>query len=82
MTEREILLDNIHKLHRTELRMERIKKNLKIDVDNVVDYCKEKIVNKHCIIYREGKNYYCQVENVKITVNDHSFTIITGHHVE
>nr|WP_248678537.1 DUF3781 domain-containing protein [Streptococcus henryi] len=48
-------------------------------MDDVVDYCKEKIASEDCIIYGQGKNYYCQVENVKITVNAHSFTIITAH---
>lgn len=79
MTEREILLDNIHKLHMTELGVDRIRKNLKIDV---VDFCKKKIVNKHCIIYREGKNYYCEIDNIRITVHAYSFTIIAGHRVE
>lgn len=79
MTEREILLDNIHKLHTTELGVDRIRKNLKIDVDDVVDFCKEKISNKDCIIYGQGKNYYCEIENIKITLNANSFTIITAH---
>ena len=33
------LLSNISKIHTTELGIERIKKNLDIDVENVVEYC-------------------------------------------
>jgi hypothetical protein len=34
----------------------RIKKNLKIDVDDVVEYCKKKVSDKKCHIYKKGKN--------------------------
>ncbi len=33
------LLSNISKIHTTKLGIERIKKNLNIDVENVVEYC-------------------------------------------
>jgi len=74
---KEILLSNIDKIHTTKLGIERIKKNLKIDTD-VVEYCKEKILNKKCNIYKEGKNFYCEIDNIKITVNSYSYTIITA----
>ncbi|MCR4889267.1 MAG: DUF3781 domain-containing protein, partial [Ruminococcus sp.] len=35
-----MLLSNIDKLHTTELGVQRIKKNLNIDVSDVVGYCK------------------------------------------
>ncbi|MCM1040463.1 MAG: DUF3781 domain-containing protein [Ruminococcus sp.] len=35
--------------------------------------------DKSCNIYRQGKNWYCEVEGIKITVNAHSYTIITAH---
>ena len=58
--------------------IDRIKKNLKIDTD-VVEYCKKKILNKDCYIYKEGKNWYCEIDNIRITINSYSYTIITAH---
>ncbi len=77
--EEKLLLDNIDKLHTTEMGIERIKKNLKIDVVDVVEYCKKVILQPDCNIYRQGKNWYCEMEYIKITVNAHSYTIITAH---
>ena len=76
---KEILLSNIDKVHTTELGIYRIKKNLKIDTDNVVEYCKNKILDKNCNIYKQGKNWYCEIDNIKITINSYTYTIITAH---
>lgn len=73
-----ILID-IDKLHSTELGIERIKKNLKINDVDVIKYCKEKVQNKKCNIYKKGKNYYCEINNIRITINSYSYTIITAH---
>lgn len=43
MEDKQILLDNIDKLHTTEMGVDRIKKNLKLDTDDVVEYCKNKV---------------------------------------
>lgn len=45
-----ILLSNIDKLHTTKLGISRIKKNLKLDVDDVIEFCKSKIMKKNCNI--------------------------------
>ena len=37
------LLNNLDKLHTTELGVVRIKKNLSLDTDDVVGWCREKI---------------------------------------
>lgn len=79
MESKEILLSNIDKLHTTEMGIDRIKKNLKINTENVVKYCKEKILDNNCNIYKQGKNWYCEVDNIIITVNSYSYTIITAH---
>lgn len=79
MESKEILLSNIDKLHATEIGIDRIKRNLKINTENVVKYCKEKILDNNCNIYKQGKNWYCEVDNIIITVNSHSYTIITAH---
>ena len=76
------LLDNIDKIHTTEMGVDRIKRNLKIDTADVVEYCKNKVLDKNCNIYKQGKNWYCEVENIKITINSYSYTIITAHIVK
>ena len=30
-------------------------------------------------IYKEGKNWHCEIDNIRITVNSYSYTIITAH---
>ena len=82
MNDKKILLDNIDKIHTTKMGVDRIKRNLKIDSDDVVKYCKNKILDKKCNIYKLGKNWYCEVENIKITINSYSYTIITAHIVK
>ena len=62
MEDKKILLDNIDKIHTTEMGIDRIKRN--------------------CNIYKQGKNWYCEVENIKITINSYSYTIITAHIVK
>ena len=76
---KEILLSNIDRVHTTKVGNDRIKKNLKLDTNDVVEYCKNKILDKNCNIYKQGKNWYCEIENIKITINSYSYTIITAH---
>lgn len=76
---KEVLLSNIDKVHTTEMDNERIKKNLKLQVNDVVEYCKSKVLNKRCNIYKKGKNWYYEIDNIKITINSYSYTIITAH---
>lgn len=80
--DKEILLSNIDKVHTTKLGIDRIKKNLKIDMNNVVEYCKNKILNNNCNLYKQGKNWYCEIDNITITINVYSYTIITTHIVQ
>ena len=75
MEDKKILLDNIEKIHTTEMGIDRIRRNLKIDTVDVVAY-------KNCNIYKQGKNWYCEVENIKITINSYSYTVITAHIVK
>lgn len=74
-----LLNDNIDKIHTTKMGIDRIKKNLKLNTDDVIGYCKSLIMNKNCHIYRQGKNWYCEIDNVRLTVNAYSYTIITAH---
>lgn len=73
------LILNLDKLHTTDLGKERIKRNLSLEVDDVVKWCREEIEKPNACIIRMGKNWYISVENYKITVNAYSFTIITAH---
>ena len=75
------LLDNIDKIHTTSMGIDRIKRNLDINLD-VVEYCKKKILDKNSNIYKKGKNWYCEVDNIKITINSFSYTIITAHKIK
>ena len=79
MEDKQILLDNISKVHTTEMGIDRIKKNLKLNTNDVVEFCKNKILDKNCNIYKQGKNWYCEIGNIKITINSYSYTIITAH---
>ena len=44
--DKEILLSNIDKVHTTEMGIDRIKKNLRLDTDDVVEWCKKKLLDK------------------------------------
>lgn len=79
MNENNELIENLDKLHTTQLGVERVKRNLAIDTEDVVDWCKRKIISADALITRNGKNWYVNVEQCRITVNAHSYTIITAH---
>jgi hypothetical protein len=75
------LLLNINKIHTTSLGIMRIKKNLELEMVDVINWCKNKIKNADNIIKR-GKNWYVYKENAIITINANSYTIITVHKKE
>ena len=79
MEDKQILLDNINKVHTTEMGNNRIIKNLKLNTNDGVEYCKNKVLDKNCNIYKQGKNWYCEIENIIITINIYNYTIITAH---
>jgi len=72
------LIENIDKLHTTTLGALRIMRNLELETDDVVLWCKQKIMQADETI-RKGKNWYVYAENAVITINAHSCTIITAH---
>ena len=73
------LLNNLDKVHTTERGVDRIKRNIGVDVEDIVKYCIDKIKQENAVIEREGKNYYVTVDGIIITVNASSYTIITAH---
>lgn len=76
------LILNLDKLHTTDLGIVRIKRNLSIDEDDIVRWCRVKIQDQNALIIRRGKNWYIGVDNCEITVNAYSYTIITAHKIK
>ena len=75
------LLDNIEKLHTTPMGVDRIRRNLELsdDVKDVVAWCRQKILDNHADISRQGKNWYVKIDGCIFTVNAFSYTIITAY---
>lgn len=75
------LLQNLDKLHTTDLGIIRIQKNIQLATD-VINWCKDKINSPFATITKRGKNFYIDVDNFIITVNSYSYTVITVHKVK
>ncbi|WP_318696068.1 DUF3781 domain-containing protein [Treponema sp.] len=76
------LLQNLEKIHTTEMGIDRIKRNLSLDCDDVVEWCENQIKlagMQDEKISRKGKNWYVDIGCGIITVNAYSYTIITAH---
>ncbi len=73
------LLKNLERLHTTELGVARIKRNLSLETDDVIEWCKAKINADNAVITRKGKNWYVNADGCIITVNAYSYTVITAH---
>lgn len=72
------LIENIEKIHTTELGNFRISRNLAISEDPV-EFCKKCIMNSNVDIKINGKNYYATLDNYVIVINKYSYTLITAH---
>ena len=75
------LIENIEKLHTTELGKLRISRNLSLEhPEQAVDFCTNLIkkASEFSQIKRLGKNYYAETDGIIITINAHSYTIITA----
>ena len=81
MNNKNVLLDNLDKIHTTSMGVDRIRRNLAlgIEVSDVVAWCRERICDERSEITRKGKNWYCKIDGCIITVNAFSYTIITAH---
>ena len=73
------LLLNINRIHTTEQGKQRIKNNINLKSIDPVEYCINVVKNKDCLINKKGKNWYCELDNIVITINSYSYTIITAH---
>lgn len=74
------LAQNIEKIHTTQMGAERIKRNLDLQTDDVVSWCKD-AVKRSDIIIGQGKNWYVYGSGIVITINAHSLTVITAHKI-
>ena len=73
------MIKNLEKIHTTKMGTERIKRNLKLETNDVVGYCKARIMDKDCKMERKGKNWYCKFHPIRLTIHATSYTIITAH---
>ena len=76
------LIKNLEKIHTTEMGLDRIKRNLAFECNDVVNWCKNQIKLAGMQgekISRKGKNWYVDIGSGIITVNAYSYTIITAH---
>ncbi|MDR0294205.1 MAG: DUF3781 domain-containing protein [Oscillospiraceae bacterium] len=78
MTSGNDLLNNFDKLHTTTLGVERIRRNLGLETGDVPGWCGQRIGLAEEILLR-GKNWYVHTDDSVITINAHSYTIITAH---
>ena len=74
-----ILIENIDRVHTTDMGLDRIRKNIGLGNIDVVAWCREKMLEPNADIKRHGKNWYVYIDGCVITVNASSYTIITCH---
>lgn len=79
LTDKEEICRRIDEIHTTAMGLDRISKNLGLCGADPVAHCKNIIMDSRCTVCRKGKNWYCELGNVRITVHTHSCTIITAH---
>lgn len=75
----DVLLQNLDLIHTTPMGVERIRRNLSLNEEDVVAWCRDRIADPAAVIDRRGKNWYVNTADCVITVNAHSYTIITAH---
>ena len=51
----------------------------KIENEDIVEFCKKIISDKNCNIYREGKNWCCELNDIIIKINVVSYIITSAH---
>lgn len=78
-----ILIENIDRIHTTPMGVDRIKRNLLLDDSiDVIEMAKSIVRNKNANIIKTGKNFYVRLEDVVLTINSYSYTIITAKRVK
>jgi hypothetical protein len=67
---------DVNKLHTTELGKVRIKRNIGLEINEIIAWCKQTELNN---IEQKGKNWYVYSDDFVLTINVKSHTIITAH---
>lgn len=69
MEDTQILLNNLEKLHTTDMGLIRIKKNLLLNesltIKEVIDYCINIITNNSTLIYKKRKEFLLHFKQYK-----------------
>lgn len=79
----QVLLENVDKIHTTELGIKRIQKNAHLlENDDAISWCKALVMNPKADIVRRGKNWYVTLFPYEVTINAYSYTIITVHSIK
>ena len=78
---KESFLLNLDKINIADKGKERIKNNLNLENEDIVEFCKKIISDENCNIYREGKNWWCELNDIIIKINVFSY-IITSMHIK
>ena len=76
------LTAQLHRLHTPPLGAERVRRNLQIEAEDVAAWCRARILDPDTVVERVGKNWYATAGRHRITVNAHSYTIITAHKIK
>ena len=74
-----LLLQHLDQLHTTARGAVRIRRNLQISEEDVVGWRRKPIASSQTKIQRKEKSGYALTEACQITINAHSYTVITDH---
>lgn len=78
--EKSVNVIDVNALHTTDLGVERIRRNLGLDVDDVVAWCKQAVLAAgEGAVIRRGKNWYVSGDGFILTINTRSNTVITAY---
>ena len=77
MEYKEILINNINKIHTTELGHLRIFKATNLKENEDILWIKECIYDNNSLINKRGKNYYVINNNYEIYINSYNYSVIT-----
>jgi hypothetical protein len=70
----------VEKLRTTPMGAERIRRNLGLDCDDVIAWCKSAVQNMpDDSVIRKGKNWYACGDGFVLTINASAVSIITAH---
>lgn len=75
----EHLIDHIDQIHSTPLGIERIRSNLNLQEEDIVNWCKSLVKSETSQILKRGKNWYVRQGEIELTINAGNYNVITGH---